>query len=37
MNKHCGCPVIYLSNSVCEFAKEVKYLSVSPHCKRLLM
>ena len=26
MNMHCGCPVIYLSNSICEFVKEVKYL-----------
>ena len=29
MNKHCGCPVIYLGNS--EFVKEVKYLSVMIH------
>ena len=28
MNKHCGCPVIYLGNSICEFVKEVKYLGV---------
>ena len=25
MNKHCGCPVIYLGNSICEFVKEAKY------------
>ena len=25
MNKHCGFPVIYLDNSICEFVKEVKY------------
>ena len=24
MNKHCGCPVIYLGNSICEFVKEVR-------------
>ena len=24
MNKHCGCPVIYLGNIICEFVKEVK-------------
>ena len=29
MNKHCGCPVIYLGNS--EFVKEVKYLGVMIH------
>ena len=28
MNEHCGCPVIYLGNSICEFVKEVKYLGV---------
>ena len=28
MNKHCGWPVIYLGNSICEFVKEVKYLGV---------
>ena len=28
MNKYCGCPVIYLGNSICEFVKEVKYLGV---------
>ena len=31
MNKHCGCPVIYLGNSICEFVKEVKYLVVMIH------
>ena len=29
MNKHCGLPVIYLGNSVCQFVKEVKYLGNS--------
>ena len=28
MNKHCGCPVIYLGNSICEFVKAIKYLGV---------
>ena len=32
MNKHCGCPVNYLSNSICEFVKEVKYRGVMMHC-----
>ena len=31
MNKHCGCPVIYLGNSICEFDKEVKYLDGIVH------
>ena len=31
MNKHCGCPVIYLGNSICEFVKKVKYLGVIIH------
>ena len=31
MNKHCGCPVIYLGNSICEFVKEVKYLGDMIH------
>ena len=31
MNKHCGCPVIYLGKSICEFVKEVKYLGVMIH------
>ena len=31
MNKHCGCPVIYLGNSICEFVKEVKYLGAMIH------
>ena len=31
MNKHWGCPVIYLGNSICEFVKEVKYLGVMIH------
>ena len=28
INKHCGLPVIYLDNSVCQFVKEVKYLGI---------
>ena len=28
INKHCGLPVIYLGNCVCQFVKEVKYLDV---------
>ena len=28
MNKHCGCSVIYLGNSICGFVKEVKYLGI---------
>ena len=31
INKHCGLPVIYLGNSVCQFVKEVKYLDVVIH------
>ena len=31
MNNHCGCHVIYLGNSICEFFKEVKYLGVLTH------
>ena len=31
MNKHCGYPVIYLGNSLCEFVKEVKYLGGMIH------
>ena len=31
MNKHCGCPVIYLGNSICKFVKQVKYLGVMIH------
>ena len=31
INKHCGLPVIYLGNSICEFVKEVKYLGVMIH------
>ena len=31
MNKHCGCLVIYLGNSICDFVKEVKYLGVMIH------
>ena len=31
MNKHCGCPVIYLGNSIWEFVKEVKYLGIMIH------
>ena len=34
MNKHCGCPVIYLGNSICEFVKEVKYLDVMIHSSK---
>ena len=29
--KHCGLPVIYLDNCVCQFVKEVKYLGVMIH------
>ena len=29
--QHCGCPVIYLGDSICEFVKEVKYLGVMIH------
>ena len=31
INKHCGLPVIYLGNSVCQFVQEVKYLGVIIH------
>ena len=31
INKHCGLPVIYLGNCVCQFVKEVKYLGVMIH------
>ena len=31
MNRHCGCPVICLGNSICEFVKEFKYLGVITH------
>ena len=31
INKHCGLSVIYLSNCVCQFVKEVKYLDVMIH------
>ena len=31
MNKHCGLPVTFLGNSVCQFVQEVKYLSVIIH------
>ena len=31
INKHCGLPIIYLGNSVCQFVKEVKYLGVMIH------
>ena len=31
INKHCGLPVIYLRNCVCQFVKEVKYLGVMIH------
>ena len=31
INKHCGLPVIYLGNCVCQFVKEVKYLGVIIH------
>ena len=31
INKHCGFPVIYLGNCVCQFVKEVKYLGVMIH------
>ena len=29
--KHCGLPVIYLDNCVCQCVKEVKYLGVMIH------
>ena len=32
MNKHCGCPVIYLGNSICEFVKEDLLLRNFRHC-----
>ena len=31
MNKHCGCPVIYLGNSIFEFVKDVRYLFIMLH------
>ena len=31
INKHCGLPVIYLDNCVCQFVKEFKYLGVMIH------
>ena len=31
MNKHCGLPVIYLGNSVCQFVREAKYIGVTNH------
>ena len=31
MNKYCGCFVIYLSISICEFVKDVKYLGIMIH------
>ena len=31
INKHCGFPVIYLSNCECQFVKEVNYLGVMIH------
>ena len=31
INKHCGLPVIYLGNCVCQFVREVKYLGVMIH------
>ena len=31
INKHCGLPVIYLSNCECQFVNEVKYLGVMIH------
>ena len=31
INKHCGLPVIYLGNCVCQVVKEVKYLGVIVH------
>ena len=30
-NKHCGLPVSYLGNRVCQFVQEVKYLGVIIH------
>ena len=31
INTHCGLPVIYLGNCVCQFVKEVKYLGIMIH------
>ena len=31
MNKHCGLPIIYLRNSICQFVQKVKYLGVNIH------
>ena len=31
INKHCGLPVIYLDNCVCQFVKEVEYLGAKIH------
>ena len=31
MNKHCGLPVIYLGNSICQFVQELKYCGLSIH------
>ena len=31
INKHCGLPVIYLGNCVCQLVKEVKYFGVMNH------
>ena len=31
MNKHCGCLLIYLGNSIGEFVKGVKYLGIMIH------
>ena len=31
LNKHFGCSVIYLGNSICEFVKKVKYIGVMIH------
>ena len=36
MNKHCGLPVRYLGNSVCQFVQEVKYLGVIIHRNSLI-
>ena len=31
INEHCGLPVIYMGNCVCQFVKEFKYLGVIIH------
>ena len=31
MNTHCGFPIIYLGNNICQFVQEVKYLGFIIH------